>query len=233
MPICYLYRASLATGYLPRTRRATRVCFIPKLGKLDYSTAKAFRPISLTSFLLKGLEKLVDRYLRMGPLTELPLYPRQHAFEAGKSTESALHQLIGKIERTLSFKQYALGVFFDIEGAFDNSSPLSVATPLTDWQVGKPISNWIIAMIQKRVIIVTHGLTIIAAQAVRGLPQGGGLSPTLWSLVADSLLVWLGRQGVYAQGFADDGTVVVTGMFLPPICEIMQMILSASLTGPS
>ena len=67
------------------------------------------------------MEKLVDRYLRDGPLTKLPMHPRQHAYQAGKSTESALHQLIGRIEKALDAKEYALGIFFDIEGAFDNT----------------------------------------------------------------------------------------------------------------
>ena len=62
-PICNLYRTSLATGYIPLSWRIARVSFIPKPGRLDYTNSKAFRPISLTSFLLKGLEKLVDRHL--------------------------------------------------------------------------------------------------------------------------------------------------------------------------
>jgi len=43
---------------------------------------------------------------------------------------------------------------------------------------------------------------LITATTSRGLPQGGGLSPTLWSAVADSLLKWLSKQGVFAQGMA-------------------------------
>jgi len=39
--------------------RIARVSFIPKPGRLDYTNSEAFRPISLTSFLLTGLEKLV------------------------------------------------------------------------------------------------------------------------------------------------------------------------------
>ena len=35
-----------------------------------------------------------------------------------------------------------------------------------------------------------------------GLPQGGGRSPTLWPAVANSLLKWLSKQGVFAQGYA-------------------------------
>jgi len=67
-PIKCIYRASLALGYIPMAWRIARVAFIPKPGKIDYTTAKSFRPISLTSFLLKGLEKLVDRYLQYGPM---------------------------------------------------------------------------------------------------------------------------------------------------------------------
>ena len=47
--------------------------FIPKPGKANYTEAKAHRPISLSSFMLKMMEKLVDRHIRdeilgLGPL---------------------------------------------------------------------------------------------------------------------------------------------------------------------
>jgi len=117
---------SIALGYIPKVWRIARVAFIPKPGKPSYTTAKAFRPISLTSFLLKGMEKLVDCFLRDGPLASIPVHPRQHAYQPGWSTISALHQLVGRIEKALDAKQYALGVFFDVEGAFDNTSPTAV-----------------------------------------------------------------------------------------------------------
>ena len=120
----------MARGYIPKIWRESRVTFIPKPGKVDYTTAKAFQPISLSSFLLKGLEKLVDRYLRDGPLMDMPIYQRQHVYQAGKSNESALHHLVGRVERVLQAQQYALGVFFDIQAAFDNTPVKSVKTAL-------------------------------------------------------------------------------------------------------
>jgi len=48
---------------------------------------------------------------------------------------------------------------------------------------------------------------------------------TLWSLVADSLLKWLSKQGVFAQGFADDGGLLLIGKALNILCEVMQRIL--------
>jgi len=153
---------------------------------------------------------LIDTYEKVYlTLVDLPLHPRQHVYQAGKSTESALHQLVSRLERALDQKQYALGVFFNIEGAFDNSSPRSVRYALDEWRVVKPVRNWIVNMIESRSIHVCFGNSNMVVRAGRGLPQGGGLSPTLWSLIADSLLKWLSKQGVYAQGFADDGVAVV------------------------
>jgi len=62
----------------------------------------------------------------MGLFIRSPLNKNQHAYLAGKSTDTALHNLVGKIERALNNKEYALGVFLDIEGAFNNATPASL-----------------------------------------------------------------------------------------------------------
>jgi hypothetical protein len=56
-----LLQASLALGYIPMSWRHTRVVFIPKPGK-SLTQAKSLRPISLMSFILKILEKIIDRH---------------------------------------------------------------------------------------------------------------------------------------------------------------------------
>jgi len=48
--------SSLALGHIPSAWSRARVVFIPKTGKRDITHPKSFRPISLTSFLLKTLE---------------------------------------------------------------------------------------------------------------------------------------------------------------------------------
>jgi hypothetical protein len=70
------------------------VMFIPKPGKLDYTEAKACHPISLSSFLLKIMEKLVERHIRDSSLREYSLHRNQHAYQIGKSTETALHNVV-------------------------------------------------------------------------------------------------------------------------------------------
>jgi len=60
-------------------------------------------------------------------------------------------------------------------------------------------------MLLQRTAQVTVGPMTITIFMQCGLPQAGGLYPILWSLVADSLLSWLSKQGAFAQGYADDG----------------------------
>lgn len=225
-PLVRIYRACLALGYIPIPWRKTRVVFIPKPGKESYNVAKAFRPISLMSFLLKGLERLVDRHLRDGPLKSSPLHNNQHAYRAGRSTDTALHALVSRIEEVLRVKSAALAVFYDIEGAFNNTSFEAVEEALRCKQVHPLIIRWIGGMLQSRVVTVSSGDVTKTAWVIRGCPQGGVLSPLLWSLVIDSLLVEMNQERFYTQGYSDDGVTLIAGKFLGTIGEVMQTALN-------
>ncbi|XP_038117009.1 uncharacterized protein LOC119769175 [Culex quinquefasciatus] len=89
-----LLRASFTLGYIPRSWRKVKVIFIPKAGRNDPTMPKAFRPISLTVTLLKLMEKITDNHIRAEFLKDFPLHKHQYAYQAGKSTETALHALV-------------------------------------------------------------------------------------------------------------------------------------------
>jgi hypothetical protein len=84
----------MAYGFIPTAWRQVKVTLIPKPGKRDYNEAKAYRPISLSSFLSKTMEKTVDRHIRDSALKKYPLHRNQHAYQIGKSTETALHNVV-------------------------------------------------------------------------------------------------------------------------------------------
>jgi hypothetical protein len=71
-----IFRACLATGYVLAIWRQVKVVFIPKPGRDSYSGPRDYRPINLTSFLLKTMERLVDRYLRDEVLALMPLHSK-------------------------------------------------------------------------------------------------------------------------------------------------------------
>ena len=111
-------RACLALEHTPQACRIPKVVFIQKPGQINFAQAKDFRPISLTSFFLKTMERMVDRYIRDTVLKNTPLHDGQQAYRAGHSVKSALHMVVSRIEVQIEIGEYSLGTFLDIDGAF-------------------------------------------------------------------------------------------------------------------
>jgi hypothetical protein len=129
-----IFRACLATGYVLAMWRQVKVVFIPKPGRHSYSGPRDYRPISLTSFLLKTMDRLVYRYPRDDTLALVPLHSNQHAYQAGKSVETALRQLVVWVEKALDQQEIALGAFLDIEGAFNNTCYDTICDARQAWE---------------------------------------------------------------------------------------------------
>ena len=182
-PLVRLFRKCLALGYIPVSWRDIKVIFIPKPGRKSYDLAKSFRPISLSSYLLKTMERLVDRFIRDGPLLEHPLHVNQHAYQCGKSVDTALHELVSRIERGMDNKLLTLGVFLDIEGALDNTTFESISNAARDHGVNATIVKWVDAMLRLRTITAGTDSDCVMVSVSKGCPQGGVLSPLLWCLV--------------------------------------------------
>jgi hypothetical protein len=162
---CRIFRACLAHGFTPSAWRQVKVTFIPKSGKLDYTEAKAY-------FMLKTMKKLVDRYIRDGALRINPLHRNQHAYQTGKSTETALHNVVTRIEYAIKHKDIALGVFLDIEGAIDRTFFDIIKQVAERYGIEPAICRWICAMLESRTISATLSGETLGASAARGCPQG-------------------------------------------------------------
>jgi hypothetical protein len=78
--IKHIYTACLNLGYTPSHWSNSKALFLPKPGKPDYQDPRAYRPISLTPFLFKSLEKLMLWQANETWLKENPLHDNQHAF---------------------------------------------------------------------------------------------------------------------------------------------------------
>ena len=116
--ITNMFQAIYSTGYILIEFRKSKVVFIPKPLKDYYSEAGSFRPISLTHFLLKTMEHVIEWSLRehakkMGQISDL-----QHAYSCTRGTDTALSTLVNLIESAILRKQLCLVVSVDIQGAF-------------------------------------------------------------------------------------------------------------------
>ena len=174
--------------------------FIPKPSRNSYSGPRDYRPISLTLFLLKTMERLVNRYLRDEALALVPLHPNQNAYQAGKSVEMALHQPGVWLGKAHDQQEAALGVFLDIEGAFNNTCYDTMCDALVRHGSEYTIVWWISITLEGCVAVATLNRFSVGLAISRGCLQGGVLLPLLWCLVVDDLLTRLSGGSVFIQG---------------------------------
>ncbi len=206
-----LYRAIILTGHNPEVWAKARVAFLPKPGKSDYSDPRAYRPISLVSFLHKGLERLVKWNIEEGPLVQNPLHHHQHAFRAGRSCESALSAVVDRLERAIHQGHYGLVVSLDIKGAFDGLQITSIKKGFQEKGVSEHITNWYINFLSNRQARISLKGHSISRWLTQGVAQGGVLSPLAWNIAFDGLLKLINMDGALGIGFADDGAIILVG----------------------
>ena len=98
--LVFIFKCVIKLRYTPLLWKGTKVIFIPKPGKPRYDSPKSFRPISLSNYFLKTLEKLMcwkmDQDLRKNPL-----HKAQHGFTKSKGTESAASNVVSYIENNI------------------------------------------------------------------------------------------------------------------------------------
>jgi ribonuclease HI/retron-type reverse transcriptase len=215
-----LYAATIELHYTPTLWRKSEIVFIPKPGKTDYSSLRAFRPISLMSFLLKTLERLVQWRLET---TAAPYHRNQHAFRTGHCTEHALSHMTDLAEKALHRQHVALAVFLDIEGAFDTLSSEAIGRGMRKHGVEENLTLWYTQYLRHRVCRVAGQTRHYLVR--HGTGQGGVLSPIVWNFTMDSFLSEFNTGQVKAIGYADDGALVVVCHELSTARKLMQSAL--------
>lgn len=226
-PLHSIFIASLALGFIPDAWQSVKVVFIPKPGKDSYEDPKSHRPICVSSVLVRSLEKLVDKNIKSTALVKNPLQANQHAYQKGKSTDSALHRLLDPIEKSVEQGEFALGAFVDILGAFDNTPYNVITRSLSELEVSPTEIRWMGQMLRRRILTSELNGACIKRIPTRGCPQGGVCSPLMWNAVANGLLMKLNSLHVLSVAYADDFPIIVRGKFINTVFDRMQSILNS------
>ena len=150
------------------------VIFIPKPGKEDYSSRKSCRPKTLSSFVLKGLERIMLWYLREKVITKA--LECQHTYTRGLLTESALLEVLDYIESSFYRWKKVITVSLDCTGAFDYVGFDAASDALITKGVLKGMTLWYNNLLKGRKVTANlQGVTQTITPG-RGNPQGGLLS---------------------------------------------------------
>ncbi|XP_070528303.1 uncharacterized protein [Cardiocondyla obscurior] len=120
---------------------------------------------------------------------------------------------------------YALGVFLDIERAFDSTSYKVIQKALTKHGISEALIDWTQSMLANRRLNVEHGEISVQGTPTKKCPQGGVLSPLLWSIVVNKLLSKLEAAGILTYDYADDIAIIARGKFLPILGKLIERTL--------
>jgi hypothetical protein len=142
------------------------------------------------------------------------------------SMETALFQIAHRLEKSLSHKEFVLGGFLDIEKAFDITSFNATTAAARECGLEETCCRWVRSMLESRVVHTSLMGSNLTAQVVGGCLQGGVLSPLLWNVVVDRLLVETNDPGVSTFGYADDVVVIVQGKVAHTVKELTQGALN-------
>jgi Reverse transcriptase (RNA-dependent DNA polymerase) len=113
------------------------------------------------------------------------------------------------IDFALKYEEGTFKAFIDVEDALDNTWFDAIRTQKDQ---DPETVVWIISMLECRIVTVGLGEEQITINTTtKGCPQGGVLSPLLWFLVIDKLLVDLDQQEFEEIDFADYPVIIVRG----------------------
>ena len=116
--IALIYNSCLKTGYFPNAWKQAKVVMLPKPGK-DLTKPTSYRPISLLPAMGKIFERIVAS--RLSAFLEKVDYfdENQAGFRKKRSTVDQLFKLSQSVSTALKKHKKAVGVFLDVEKAFD------------------------------------------------------------------------------------------------------------------
>ena len=116
-PLTYIGNRSFKTGVFPNKMKIAMVVPIYKAD--NKSVFNNYRPISLLPQFSKILEKLFNARLDSFINKHYILSSSQYGFRFNMSTSMALLELTEEISSALDRKKCAIGIFIDLQKAFD------------------------------------------------------------------------------------------------------------------
>ena len=223
-----LINTSWQANKLPKMWKSSIVIPIPKPDK-DPTDCKSYRPISLTSNLCKVMETMVKNRLEYHIESNSLLNKTQSGFRRNRSTTDHIVRLQHAIKKGMARREYTLGIFLDIEKAFDLVWQDGIILKLDNMGIKGRIQHWIRNFLSDRQFKVRIENTFSSDhQLDNGTPQGSVISPTLFNILINGLAeeISLKHPAISQSLFADDAAIWKTGRSIKKLTNDIQKTLN-------
>ncbi|XP_073668918.1 uncharacterized protein [Paramisgurnus dabryanus] len=204
VPLQHVFNLSLRLGKVPALWKTS--CLIPVPKKPFPSELNDFRPVALTSHIMKTMERLLLHILQ--PQVSQSLDRLQFAYQEKIGVEDAIIYLLHRAYSHLDKGKSAVRIlFFDFSSAFNTIQPVRLRDKLVQMGVDAHLVSWITDYLTERPQFVRlndcFSETVISST---GAPQGTVLSPFLFTLYTSDFSYV--SESCHMQKFSDDTVIM-------------------------
>ena len=187
----------------------------------DTSVAQSYRPISLTSCVMRTMEHMIQDKLILH--VDTVIHRHQYGFRPRHSTHNAILHLLEDVRATMKrHPQCEIPiVFLDLQKAFDRVWHTGLLHSLGAHGIHGRIWMWLRAFISQRACCVVgpNGESSDWLSQEYGVPQGAVLSPTLFIVFIDVLARRLEQDAATAYPLTTLLLLADDGGYYPSISE--------------
>ena len=218
-----LFKQSLSYGGIdPSLKRAD---IVPVFKSGDRTAPSNYRPISLTSVIIKVLEIIICKQIVAFLISKGYLNPPQHGFREGCPCLSALLNVLDDITHLMSDGNTIDMVYLDFAKAFDKVDHRVLLHKIkTLGNTGK-LGVWLYHFLTHRTHFVRlQGGISHASLVLSGVPQGTVLGPLLFLILMGDINSGISSSSIVS--FADD-TRLYHGISNVDDCSFLQHYLNS------
>ena len=201
--ILTLFNWCLKEGRIPISWKKSVITMLLKSGQSP-NDLNSYRPISMTSCLARLFERLVLMRLQTHLDKNKIIIPAQSGFRKARQTKDNILMVIQTAQEGFNQGDKTLSIFFDIAAAFDKVWHSGLIYKLYCMGVPYYLLRIICTFLDNRTFTVKiDGVHSRVCKIECGVPQGGVLSPTLFSIYINDLPIST-IEGETVLLFADD-----------------------------
>lgn len=208
-----IYNNCMRNSMFPKEWKIALLKIILKDPTRDRFSLGSYRPIALLSSVGKIFERIIIGRIQTQYKDKNLENECQYGFRENRSTEDALIAFQAATRNT--HKKYVVGLFFDIEAAFDGLWWPAIVSRLIEANCSTTMINIIKNYFKNRRVLVKSKFDNVSKTMQKGCPQGSIIGPMAWGWCLDTFLDSFQSKISISDGeviaYADDIAMVVKG----------------------